>query len=220
MKSLSALIPFVLLACSSTTTPTPGPCPAGQVLGYPSGCGTAASCVADTSGDAVVITFCGCDGVTHVGGGQWPPAIPWASRGACGAGDGGSDVPATDATQDRAEPIDVRGDAPDVSTDTGDAPTNCPLPPLDYSACTTDSDCAMYAAGCYCGQQPVSGVSVSNLAAVTRCEDFARMHCALGCAVMEGRAAQDGRSVTDGGTIAVRCEATDAGARSCRTYVP
>ena len=46
------------------------------------------------------------------------------------------------------------------------------------------------------------------------------MNCALGCPWMDGRVAQDGRSVTDGGTIAVRCERTDAGTRSCRTYVP
>ena len=63
------------------------------------------------------------------------------------------------------------------------------------------------------------GVSRSNLALAARCEDDARRNCALGCPVQDGQEAQDGRSVTDGGVIAVRCE-RDAGAGSCRTYVP
>ena len=173
-------------------------CEPGYVQGYPQGCSAAPTCVRDTSGDAVAITFCGCDGVTHTTGGQWPPAVRWASSTACedgGAADGGSDVGA-------------------------DVALTCPLPPIDTSACVSDVDCTTAARGCYCGQQPVVGVSLGYADAVRRCEAEAAGRCALGCPVALGQVAQDGQSPGDGGAIAVRCERVDGGAgSSCRTYV-
>ncbi len=236
-----------LLGCTSAS-PEPT-CPAGQVLGYYGGCDAPQVCVPNTSGDAVAISFCGCDGVTHTTS-QWPPTRRWSSPLSCeaaDAGDAASDTPrdtVSDVASDTVSDVvsDVAVDAAtDVASDTvSDAATDaatdvasdaqgdvasdvaaCPLPPIDTSACSVDGDCASVARGCYCGRQPVFGVSRTYLAAVARCEEEARMHCALGCPVMQGQMAQDGRSVTDGGTIAVRCERSDASSvGSCRTYVP
>lgn len=251
MNLLRLSFVIALLGCTSAS-PDP-PCPAGQVLGYYGGCDAPAVCVPNTSGDAVAIRFCGCDGVTHTTA-QWPPTQRWSSPLSCeavDAGDAASDTPrdtssdtatdtATDVTTDAATDVatdaatDVVSDAPtDVARDTvsdvvSDAQSDvasdvaaCPLPPIDTASCASDSDCTTVARGCYCGQQPVNGVSRTYAAAVARCEDEARMHCALGCPIALGQVAQDGRSVTDGGTIAVRCVHSDASSvGACTSYVP
>ncbi len=81
--------------------------------------------------------------------------------------------------------------------------------------CTDESDCAMVARGCYCGAQPVLGISKSSLAAAEACEAAARKTCALGCPNAPGRVSEDGKSDLEGGTISVRCELG-----KCRTVLP
>jgi hypothetical protein len=123
-----------------------------------------------------------------------------------------TDTPVTDA------PVT---DAPVTDAPAADAPRTCPLPPIDTAVCTRDEDCATATRGCFCGQQPVIGVNVTNRDAVQRCEAEAMRTCALGCPVAAGQVAEDGQSVTDGGAVAVRCEVRDGGATgACRTYVP
>jgi hypothetical protein len=73
----------------------------------------------------------------------------------------------------------------------------------------------MVAAGCYCGIQPVNGVAIAMLSYAQACEATASASCTRGCATVDGQLAQDGNSVADGDTIAVRC---DVGL--CKTYVP
>ncbi|MFO0604763.1 MAG: hypothetical protein U0324_16390 [Polyangiales bacterium] len=108
------------------------------------------------------------------------------------------------------------GGVSDGAVDAAVDASACPLPE-SAADCATDADCATIARQCYCGQQPVDGVNARSLAAATACETGRGEHCALGCAVFDGRLAQDGRSVTDGGVIAVRCE-RDAGVGRCRTF--
>jgi len=110
------------------------------------------------------------------------------------------------------EPVDGGG-ARDGAVDAA----TCPLPE-SAADCAADADCATIARQCYCGQQPVDGVNVRSLAAAVACERSRDEGCALGCAVFDGQLAQDGRSVTDGGVIRVRCERDDGGGR-CRTFV-
>lgn len=112
--------------------------------------------------------------------------------------------PLADASVDGA--VDVSGDA-----------VTCPLPE-SAGPCTTDTDCTTLARGCYCGAQPVDGVLRRYAEAAGVCEARNSMNCALGCAVFPGQQAQDGRTVTDGGVVAVRCE-QDGGVGRCRTYV-
>ena len=81
--------------------------------------------------------------------------------------------------------------------------------------CTSASDCAMIARGCYCGSQPVIGIAKAHLAAAEACEAAARSSCALGCPNAPGRVADDGRNDLEGGTIAVAC---DLG--KCHTLLP
>ncbi|MBI5516278.1 MAG: hypothetical protein HY909_21005 [Deltaproteobacteria bacterium] len=132
------------------------------------------------------------------------------------AADGAAD---TAVAADTASPPDtlVPGDTavpPDAARD--GAPV-CPVPG-DTTSCALDGDCAMVARGCYCGQQPVEGVTRGAFAAVAACEAVAAGSCALGCANMPGQRAQDGRSADDGGVLAVRC-ARDGGAGACQTFV-
>ncbi len=180
-------------------------CGPGRVVGYAQGCSAQPACVPDTSGDAVVITYCGCDGLTHRGGGQWPPAARWVSSGPC----------TDDAGVDGGD-----GAVRDASVDLGsDGAAACPLPPINTAACTRDSECATAARGCYCGQQPVFGVNVTYRAAVLACEEESQRRCALGCPVTSGQLAQDGQSVAPGSTATVRCVVPDGGTSGeCRTF--
>lgn len=84
-----ALAAASLLACASEATPRADGCPAGFALTYTIGCSATPTCRPDTSGDAIAIVFCGCDGQTHYTS-QWPPTRPWVSQGPC-ASDGGTD---------------------------------------------------------------------------------------------------------------------------------
>jgi hypothetical protein len=74
-------------------------------------------------------------------------------------------------------------------------------------ACNTASDCTTVARSCYCGAQPVIGISKSASAAATACEAMAGSQCALGCANFPGRMAEDGANDGDGGAIEVLCDA-------------
>ncbi len=114
------------------------------------------------------------------------------------------------------EPVDG-GSARDGAVDAAVDASTCPLPE-SAAECAVDADCATIARQCYCGQQPVDGVNARSLAAAVACERARDERCALGCAVFDGRRAQDGRSVADGGVIGVRCERDDGGGR-CRTFV-
>lgn len=179
-------------------------CGAGHVAGYDQGCiNPMPRCADDTSGDAVALVFCGCDGTTFSTN-QSPPLRPWSHWGSC-TPDGGVDAVAVDLPSLDAPAVDAAA---------------CPLPPIDTAVCARDSDCATVARGCYCGRRPVVGVARTYAAAAARCEEEAASRCALGCPVMEGSVAQDGRSPADGGAIAVRCEPQASGVGSCRTYVP
>lgn len=82
-------------------------------------------------------------------------------------------------------------------------------------ACASAGDCAMIARGCYCGAQPVIGISKAHLAAAEACEAAARRSCALGCPNAPGRVAEDGRNDLEGGTLAVACELGE-----CHTLLP
>jgi hypothetical protein len=92
--------------------------------------------------------------------------------------------------------------------------------PLDLTACTHDDDCGQVERGCYCGRQPVTGVAERYRIDAARCELEAARNCALGCPVQSGFVADDGRNIDNGGSLANRCERTDAGVGRCRTYVP
>lgn len=167
-------------------------CPVGQRLVYTQGCdGRPPVCGPDTSGDAVVLVFCGCDG-QDIRTNQSPPLRPWSRWGSC---------------------------APDAGPPLTDVPA-CPLPPLDLTACTHDDDCGQVERGCYCGRQPVTGVAERYRIDAARCELEAARNCALGCPVQFGFVADDGRNIDNGGSLANRCERTDAGVGRCRTYVP
>ena len=74
-------------------------------------------------------------------------------------------------------------------------------------ACTTASDCTTVARGCYCGAQPVIGISKSASAAASACEAMAGSKCALGCPSSPGHVAEDGANDADGGAIEVLCDA-------------
>lgn len=186
---------MLLLGCGATVTPgapDASPCPEGLRLVYTQGCdGRAAVCGPDTSGDAVVLVFCGCDG-QDIRTNQSPPLRPWRHAGSCAADAG-------------PPPADV---------------PQCPLAPLAITACARDEDCAQVRRGCYCGRQPVTGVAERFRIDADRCEREAERSCALGCPVQSGLVADDGRDIDDGGTIANRCERGDGGAGVCRTYVP
>jgi hypothetical protein len=142
-----------------------------------------------------------------------------ACSGTTGTADGAVVDSAADGAADTASPPDTR-----VPTDTAVPPDTardgapvCPVPG-DITSCALDGDCAMVARGCYCGQQPVEGVTRGAFAAVAACEAVAAGSCALGCANMPGQRAQDGRSADDGGVLAVRC-ARDGGTGACQTFV-
>lgn len=93
-----------------------------------------------------------------------------------------------------------------VTTDGGADAASCPAYDDTNKACTTASDCTTVARGCYCGAQPVIGISKSIGAAAATCEANAAAHCALGCANFPGQVAEDGKNNADGGTITVLCD--------------
>ncbi len=101
----------------------------------------------------------------------------------------------------------VEGD--DAATDGGaalDGALVCPAYDDTGKACSTAGDCTTVARGCYCGGQPVIGISKSIGAAAAACESDAAAHCALGCANFPGQVAEDGKNNVDGGTITVLCD--------------
>jgi hypothetical protein len=82
----------------------------------------------------------------------------------------------------------------------------CPQYTAADKACMTPADCTTVAKGCYCGSQPVIGISKSIGAVANECERTNAMNCALGCAISSGQHAEDGNTTDDGGTIAVLCD--------------
>lgn len=121
------------------------------------------------------------------------------------------------ASDPRSSPCEAAdGGAPRDADVAADA-SGCLLPP-NAASCVADDECATVARRCYCGQQPVEGVHRRFAETAAVCEELAGQRCLLGCAVFEGRQAQDGRSDVDGGVIAVRCE-RDGGAGRCVTWV-
>jgi hypothetical protein len=75
-------------------------------------------------------------------------------------------------------------------------------------ACVTLADCAMVYRGCWCGMQPVVGVSVAVYPIALECEKTAAKGCALGCATQSGHKAEDGKTDVPTGTIKVQCVAS------------
>ena len=94
---------------------------------------------------------------------------------------------------------------------------NCKAPPADVAACTTDADCTVVTGGCFCGAQPLTGVSQARAADAQACETAAASMCALGCANQPGYRAQDGNHADSSSMILVRCNASTS---TCTTYVP
>ena len=134
-----------------------------------------------------------------------------------GLGDASPDGAAVDAAKEAAS-TDGSADASDGGDggDGGDSGEGvvCQLTGGTYDrTCVVPADCGMVARGCHCGAQPVIGVSKSVLAAAQACETAAANDCALGCAMMPGQVADDGKK-DDVGTIKVVCESS-----MCRTIV-
>jgi hypothetical protein len=95
----------------------------------------------------------------------------------------------------------------DASTDTSSGGDSSLVCPGSYSkSCTTVADCTTVAKGCYCGKQPIVGISSGAAKVANTCEQNNQSHCALGCANQAGQVAEDGKSTDDGGTIQVRCD--------------
>lgn len=84
-----------------------GPCAAcdpprdGQFCGYTAGCGVnqpQRACHHDGSGDAAMVYFCSCDGVTQAapsrwgGWSDWAANVPFLHHGLCASSDGGTDA--------------------------------------------------------------------------------------------------------------------------------
>lgn len=130
-----------------------------------------------------------------------------------GLGDASADSAPADAARDAASADASSGDGAADSGDGGNGAV-CSVMDTSYSkTCMVAADCGMVGRGCHCGTQPVIGVSKSVLAAATACEADAANKCALGCAVMTGAKAEDGKT-DDKGTIVVVCES-----KLCRTVV-
>jgi hypothetical protein len=102
-----------------------------------------------------------------------------------------------------------------VAADAAAKTYDCKAPPSDLAACTNATDCGSVALGCYCGQQPVTGVGLKYQAAATSCETAAAASCPLACPVQAGQKADDGKTIPDGTSPTVAC---DSG--MCRTHVP
>lgn len=93
--------------------------------------------------------------------------------------------------------------------------------PAEFANCTQPSDCALVKIGCYCGNQPVVGVSRAYVQAAAQCEDQHAASCALGCALGLDLQAQDGKVTTDILEISLKCAPPpDGGAPICQSYVP
>jgi hypothetical protein len=82
----------------------------------------------------------------------------------------------------------------------------CPQYTMSDKTCMTPADCTTVAKGCYCGSQPVIGISKSISTLAASCEAENAKTCALGCANFPGQQAEDGNTTNDGGTIAVLCD--------------
>ena len=140
----------------------------------------------------------GIAGVSGCNGGSFPADD--------GGAEGGFEEGGTDsATSDSSFADAARSDG--ASADAGFACGQLGGTYTNVKACNTASDCTTIAKGCYCGAQPVIGISKSAAAAATACEMKASSQCALGCANSPGRVAEDGANDVDGGTIQVLCDA-------------
>jgi hypothetical protein len=128
----------------------------------------------------------------------------------CDDSDGTTGAPGMDAAVEAEASSQVDADAgrdaapepvEDASADAGP----CPLYDEADKTCIDVSDCTMVARGCYCGQQPIRGIKTARAARATACEAKEADECALGCAQLPGKLAEDGQSDQDGGTITVEC---------------
>ncbi len=134
-----------------------------------------------------------------------------ALRFACGGtttdlGGGGADGGVhADGSSNADGASDTDGAATDGAAGT-DGALACPAYDDTGKACSTAADCTTVARGCYCGGQPVIGISKSIGAAAAACESDAAAHCALGCANFPGQVAEDGKNTVDGGAITVLCD--------------
>lgn len=138
--------------------------------------------------------------------------------GDAGAKEGSSPVPdAMTADGARPGPADAAADA----TSSADAGLGaCPEASVDsIRTCTQDSDCTRLNVGCYCGHQPVVGVSKANESKMKVCEDIRRSACALGCPQATEFEAEDQNVTNDRAKINVICLDVGRSQRTCRTYV-
>lgn len=135
-----------------------------------------------------------------------------------GAGDGSSGTPgASTADGARPGPSDAAADA----TPSAAASISSCRQANDDSirTCTQDSDCARLNLGCYCGSQPVVGVSKANEPRMKDCEDARRSTCSLGCAQTADFKAEDQSVTSDRSKINVICLDFGGSSGTCRTYV-
>lgn len=95
-----------------------------------------------------------------------------------------------------------------VSADAGagEGGAACPTYTDADKTCVSVADCATVAVGCYCGSQPVVGISTTLSDLANACETDAANHCALGCASGPGQVAEDGKNALDGGKLTVKCD--------------
>ena len=129
-----------------------------------------------------------------------------------GGGDGGGDEGGAgfDASpSDAPSGGDATSSEGGKNTDGGGGGVTCGPLGGDYTnakACTTAADCTTIAKQCYCGAQPIIGITKLAAPAAASCEMKAGSQCALGCANAPGHVAEDGNNDDDGGTIGVLCD--------------
>jgi hypothetical protein len=131
-----------------------------------------------------------------------------STKGSSGSSDAGAEGGSTIADGSTADGAGGGGTDGGGSTDDGGGADGaaCPQYKDADKACMTAADCTTVAKGCYCGSQPVIGISKSISALADACETSNAMNCALGCANFPGQIADDGKTTNDGGTITVLCD--------------
>jgi hypothetical protein len=122
-----------------------------------------------------------------------------------GQSDPGVVLPTIDPIDDASVIVDAGN-----FTDFGD----CPIPG-DFNACGSDEDCDFSKVGCYCGAQPMLGVSTSVKLLVDLCEQAHANSCAQECLQTPGFVTQSSSQIVQDATgVGVRCAGS-----LCITYV-
>jgi hypothetical protein len=185
--ALAALVALALVACGANVAAPSSTTSKGTTTTTGAGGGSSSSCAA--------------------------PRVDRAESGACAtAGSYGVD---------EANPMCCRPCAADevASTELGTVPVckrvdsadgggtggagSCALGDPAWKACGTADECEPVGLHCYCGAQPVVGITKALSAKAAQCDSATP--CELGCMSGPGHVAEDGHDDVDGGAIAVRC---------------